>query len=192
MKCLIFETSTESGFVLLSDGRTSLLHPLPRQKEQGALLSGIDKVLRSGNVSLQELDCIGVGTGPGLFTGTRIAVLTAKTLNFTHNIPLIGFCSLMPYAPSPKEEHLVLLDGRSQGLFIYDGRSCFSRSSKHPAPEERARAVSPDPDRLSGDPVRKGSVNVLSLIAELERLFLAGTHSSHRDITSIYQVPRQT
>ncbi len=45
-----------------------------------------------------ELTFLAVATGPGSFTGTRIGVVTARTLAQQLNIPLFGISSLAAYA----------------------------------------------------------------------------------------------
>ncbi len=50
----------------------------------------IDEVLAEGDVTLRDLDAIGVGTGPGNFTGIRISVSAARGLALSLNIPAVG------------------------------------------------------------------------------------------------------
>ena len=44
--------------------------------------------------SWQNLGCLCVVQGPGSYTGSRIGVVTARTLASSLNIPLFGFSSL--------------------------------------------------------------------------------------------------
>lgn len=58
------------------------------------LLTLIDKLLKSNNVAKESLSVIGVGRGPGSFTGVRIAIATAKGLCFARSIPAVGISTL--------------------------------------------------------------------------------------------------
>ena len=63
--------------------------------ERGLAL--VDDVL--GGVALTDLAGIAVGTGPGSFTGLRIALAYAKSLAFAANLPLVGISSYDAYEP---------------------------------------------------------------------------------------------
>ncbi len=69
--------------------------------ERGLAL--IDEVL--GAFALADLTGIAVGTGPGSFTGLRIALSYAKSLAFAAGLPLVGVSSYdahePPDAPAP-------------------------------------------------------------------------------------------
>lgn len=64
--------------------------------ERGLAL--IDEVL--GGMALGELAGIAVGTGPGSFTGLRIALSYAKSLAFAASLPLVGVSSYDAYEPA--------------------------------------------------------------------------------------------
>ena len=54
----------------------------------------IDFVRRSARVELDEISCIAVDLGPGLFTGLRVGVAAAKAMAQALRIPMIGVPSL--------------------------------------------------------------------------------------------------
>jgi len=61
-----------------------------RGRQAEGLLVRIDDLLGHAGVGLRELDAIGVGTGPGSFTGLRVGLATAKGLAYALGRPLIG------------------------------------------------------------------------------------------------------
>jgi tRNA threonylcarbamoyladenosine biosynthesis protein TsaB len=58
------------------------------------LMGQIDAVLKSVGVTLNDVNLLAVGIGPGSFTGTRIGVMTFKTLAFLSGKPVVGVNSL--------------------------------------------------------------------------------------------------
>lgn len=58
------------------------------------LLDTLQTVLRVAGSSLADVTGLAVGIGPGSFTGTRIGVMTAKTLAAVREIPLYGVIGL--------------------------------------------------------------------------------------------------
>lgn len=64
--------------------------------ERGAapLIDVLRAVLRDAGATVQEVTGIVVGTGPGSFTGLRIALAAAKTLAYARQIPLIGHSTM--------------------------------------------------------------------------------------------------
>jgi len=93
---LTFDTATPLVTVALHDGDDvvrELVSELPmRHGEQLAPL--IDAALRDQGLVRQDLTAIGVGVGPGPFTGLRVGLVTARTLAYALEIPVYGVCTL--------------------------------------------------------------------------------------------------
>ncbi|MCK8826168.1 tRNA (adenosine(37)-N6)-threonylcarbamoyltransferase complex dimerization subunit type 1 TsaB [Natroniella acetigena] len=104
MLVLAVDSSTKVGSVsLVSTERLvaeSLLH-LDQTHSQRLMPQLIDLVDRSG-YELDDLDGIAVALGPGSFTGTRIGVVTAKTLAQSLGLSIVGISTLKAMAYSLK------------------------------------------------------------------------------------------
>ncbi len=83
MKLLAFDTSTETMFIALTDGRQTWQHTAEGgAKTSSALIPAIMALLKEANLTLQQLDAIVFGRGPGSFTGLRTACSVAQGLAF--------------------------------------------------------------------------------------------------------------
>ncbi len=93
---LALDTATPLVTVALHDGEdvvVELVSERPLQHgEQLAPL--IDRALRETGIVRQDLTALGVGVGPGPFTGLRVGLVTARTLGFVLEIPVYGVCTL--------------------------------------------------------------------------------------------------
>ena len=89
---LAFDTSAaHCAAALLKDGailceRMDLL----ARGQAEHLMGMLEAILNSKGLSWADLDAIGVGIGPGNFTGTRISVSAARGLALSLNKPAIG------------------------------------------------------------------------------------------------------
>lgn len=93
---LTFDTATPRVAVALHDGSDVVAElEAERAMKHGEQLAPlIDAVLRQVGVVRQDLTAIGVGVGPGPFTGLRVGLVTARTLGFVLEIPVYGVCTL--------------------------------------------------------------------------------------------------
>ena len=64
------------------------------QRHAEMLVPAIEFTCRAAKVELSELGALAVDIGPGLFTGLRVGVATAKTMAQALRVPMIGVSSL--------------------------------------------------------------------------------------------------
>ncbi|CAG4882860.1 putative Inactive homolog of metal-dependent proteases, molecular chaperone [Georgfuchsia toluolica] len=99
MKLLALETSTHMLSVALSID-DSLIERAEFCVNGGSdrLLPWVQQVLAEAGVSLQQLDAIAFGAGPGSFTGLRMACGVAQGLAYGANLPVIPIVTLAALA----------------------------------------------------------------------------------------------
>ncbi len=116
---LIIDTSQKIGVVALKKEEFGIIKKeFDASSQQKVLLPCIIELLAEAQISLKEIDEIRVCIGPGSFTGTRIGVMTAKTLAYANNTPLSHFNSLLPYY---QKGFLTILDAKNGECFCFDG-----------------------------------------------------------------------
>lgn len=84
MLTLAIETSSDAGSVaLLENEKVLVLREWKREKSHSELVtSEISDCLAEAKLTAKKINRIGVGCGPGSFTGIRIAINAAKTLAY--------------------------------------------------------------------------------------------------------------
>ena len=87
-----FDTSAAHCAAALLSGDTVLAVAAEEMARGQAerLVVLLEEVLRQGGVAWADLNAIGVGTGPGNFTGIRISVSAARGLALGLGIPAVG------------------------------------------------------------------------------------------------------
>lgn len=58
------------------------------------LTPAIEFTCKQARINMKEISCVAVDVGPGLFTGLRVGVATAKAIAFALRTPVIGISSL--------------------------------------------------------------------------------------------------
>ena len=82
------------------------------------LMSLLAEVLAEAQVDYAGLSAIGVGTGPGNFTGVRISVAAARGLALGLGIPAIGISGFEALAAGLPDDVVTLLDARRGALWL--------------------------------------------------------------------------
>ena len=130
---LAFDTATPFVSVALHDGEDVAVElRSDRPMKHGEQLAPlIEQALRQAGIARQGLTGIGVGVGPGPFTGLRVGLVTARTLAYVLEIPVYGVCSLDVLAVEAVDtgavtagEFLVATDARRKEVYVarYDER----------------------------------------------------------------------
>ncbi len=103
---LALDTATEACSVaLLHDGKvTSHYEVIPRLHAQ-KLLPMIQQLLAEAGTTLQAVNAIAFGRGPGAFTGVRIAIGVVQGLAFALERPVLPVSNLAVLAQRALREH---------------------------------------------------------------------------------------
>ena len=106
---LAFDTSAASCSVAIQKGKeTGYLHQHAPMQQAKLILPMIQGLLAEFSLTLDDLDAIAFGCGPGSFTGIRIASSVAQGLAFAAQKPVISISSLALLAQSAYLEHQCL------------------------------------------------------------------------------------
>jgi tRNA threonylcarbamoyladenosine biosynthesis protein TsaB len=197
-------TATSQVGVALSarDGPVASLHVRQGRRHAELLAPAIETITRLAGVSTQQISRIAVDIGPGLFTGLRVGVATAKALAAALDIPIVGCSSLELLAyPHRRQDRIVAaaIDAKRGELFWAlfrpdrDGHGEGDRDGVTPltdatvsAPAALARAVKDlgEDVLVVGEGARRYA-DVLSPLAGVE---LAGAGDDHPNAVTLLEL----
>ncbi|CAG0949887.1 tRNA threonylcarbamoyladenosine biosynthesis protein TsaB [Methylophilaceae bacterium] len=114
MRLLALDTSTEYlSLALACDGKTFLRHIHAGQTHSQQILPRIRELLDEAGASMNGLQGIAFGAGPGSFTGLRIGCGVAQGLAFGAGLPVVGIGTLLALAQASGHSRVVAcLDAR--------------------------------------------------------------------------------
>jgi tRNA threonylcarbamoyladenosine biosynthesis protein TsaB len=96
VKILAIETATSCvACALWADGGpVASLMLVARQRHAEVLMPAIDELCGRAGWSVRDLTAVAVDRGPGLFTGLRVGLATARAIAAARHIPAVGVTSL--------------------------------------------------------------------------------------------------
>lgn len=122
MLILGIETATQQVSVAIGghEGVIGLVEISRGRRHAETLVPAIDFLCDQAQIGLDEMGVIAVDVGPGLFTGMRVGLATAKALAFALRVPMIGISSLDLLAFPHRQSERVLVpvvDARKGEVF---------------------------------------------------------------------------
>ena len=120
MNLLALDTSTEFLSLALSvNGKIYSLFQHAGQAASQLVLPQINALLQTANISLNDLNGVAFGAGPGAFTGVRVACGVAQGLGFGANVPVVGINTLHAIAQaSGAQKVIVCTDARMGEVYL--------------------------------------------------------------------------
>lgn len=122
MLILGIETATQQVSVAIGghEGVIGLVEISRGRRHAETLVPAIDFLCAQAQLGLEDVSIIAVDVGPGLFTGMRVGLATAKALAFALRVPMIGISSLDLLAfPHRRADRVVVpvVDARKGEVF---------------------------------------------------------------------------
>lgn len=97
--CLAIETASElPSIALLRAGAITVREVRGLRAPSRSVFEWVRELLDEAGTSLDQLDCIAFGAGPGSFTGVRVAVAVAQALGYARGLPLCPISTLAALA----------------------------------------------------------------------------------------------
>ena len=132
MKILHIETSSKNCSVAISDGEQLLClceEISQNYKQSESLHTFVKWALEGAEITLQDLDAVSLGMGPGSYTGLRIGASSVKGFCYGLKIPMIAVNSLEtmiePFLNQEFDFLIPLLDARRMEVYtaVFEGNS---------------------------------------------------------------------
>lgn len=120
---VVFDTSNQYIAAALYRGKQevqSIIEFMPRGQAE-RLMSLLNELLERASLDWPDISKIGVCTGPGNFTGIRIAVSAARGLALGLEIPAIGISSFEATLLGYGDEELALLPANEGFYYVGSG-----------------------------------------------------------------------
>ena len=123
MKLLAFDTCLDKTYITLFNENkfiNKVILSNDKNYHSAYLISTIVEILKSENLTPNDIDFIATDIGPGSFTGIRACVTVARMLAQQLNIKVLGVSSLEILSRILGKNDLVALDARKNKAYVYD------------------------------------------------------------------------
>ncbi len=180
---LAFDLSTPRGVVVVDGPGTSLCGEVEGASRVSRLFVVATMLAGEAGIEARDISLLGVGRGPGSFTGIRVAVTAAKALACALAVPLVAPDSLMVTAagePGGDQAVFAAIDARRGEVYhaIYRMREGYPEAEAPPraAPPQDAAAALAEWMRAHG-----GAVGIGNGIAAYPGAWPEGMRESGRE-----------
>jgi len=126
LKILAIDTSSSICSVAILEDKNIIIekHNDDEKTHSQKLMPLIDEIFKESNLTLDDIDLLACGQGPGSFTGIRIGISTVKAFADVKSIPIIGVTSLEALAYNINTDGLIatLIDAKHDNVYfaLYD------------------------------------------------------------------------
>ena len=123
-KCIAIDTSTRRFCLGVKNSSDYFDRSVDESTDHAKeIFKRIDDVLKLANTSIEELDFLAVGIGPGRFSGLRVSISAIKSISYILSIPIVAISSLEIIAREIMEkndkENVILIEDAGRGnLYI--------------------------------------------------------------------------
>lgn len=176
------------------EGVLASAHSARGKRHAETLVPAIDFLRRQARVDLAEISVVAVDIGPGLFTGLRVGIATAKAMAQALRVPMVGISSLdllaWPIRHSDREI-VAVIDARRGEVFHARYRSTPGGVQRTTDPtvskphELRADLQATDSEYLL---VGDGALRYRDMWDPMVRVEMADEFVSHPNASSLVQL----
>ena len=145
MRILSIDTSSSiCSIAVLEDNKIlKEMHNNNQKEHSETLMPMINELLKSLNITLDDINLIACAKGPGSFTGIRIGIATAKAFADAKNIPVIGVNSLEALAycgviQKGDGEYVSIIDAKNENVYFAIYKMKNGKFSTYKNPEAMA------------------------------------------------------
>ena len=123
-KCIAIDTSTRRFCLGVKNSNVYFDMSVDESTDHAKdIFKRIDDVLKLAKISIEELDFLAVGIGPGRFSGLRVSISAIKSISYVLSIPIVAISSLEIIAREIMEkndkENVILIEDAGRGnLYI--------------------------------------------------------------------------
>lgn len=123
MLTFLIDTSTERGLIAIAIDHMILAEQALelRGNQNHLLFPAIEALFKSAKLTSDKIERLGVGIGPGSYTGIRVAATIAKSLAFAKQLPMIGIPTLMLFQSALEGPFASAIDARIGGFYLRIG-----------------------------------------------------------------------